>query len=159
MREKLHCPKCKEKVDVINVYHGISSKNQPYVVGTCTQCGGRTLAKMLSQSGKAVGDILEKLAPSAVPKAIEAVGGMGTQIAQTIDNSLARQHERRQLESWYDRVASRNKRKKGEKELAYIARMFSYVKKEFVKERKLNWTDDEIWNFVFDRYQQQQFIR
>lgn len=88
--------------------------------------------------------------PAAVlPAILKPVADTIGKITDAINSSKERQHHKNQLTGWYNRVDSRNRRAATKKELEAAAKNFSYIKKEFVKERKLPLSDKQIWEFVF----------
>lgn len=50
MSDKINCMRCNEKVTPKNVTTKITSKNQPYLSGSCPKCG-KTITKFISKAG------------------------------------------------------------------------------------------------------------
>jgi len=89
------------------------------------------------------------------PGLLEAVGGVGEAMQGTyqkmmdnISKQRQREFEKNQMTGWYDRKKARNDRFVQRKNDKQLAKRFSYVKNEYVKERGLPWNDEQIWAYV-----------
>lgn len=96
---------------------------------------------------QAIGGNLAAMLP-AIAEAGKAVQGTFQKGIDAVDNQLERGFQKNMMTGKYDRVNARNERAVTRKDDAALAKRFNYIKKEFVKERGLNWDDNKIWDFV-----------
>lgn len=143
MTVQIYCPRCRQKVNATDLVEKVNTRGYRYVQGICPQCRGKTIAKILgkAQAGGAV----------PVGAIVKPVADTITSITNAANQSGNRSHEKKQLDGWYDRVASKNIRIANRKDLAAMAKMVDYIKKEWVKERGLKWSDKEIWEYVMNK--------
>jgi len=85
---------------------------------------------------------------NAVGEAGSAMQGTYQGMLDNIKAQRERGFQKRIMTGKYDRKRARNERAIQRKNDANLAKRFNYVKKEFVKERGLNWDDDRIWQYV-----------
>jgi len=83
-------------------------------------------------------------------KAAEGMHGTFQKGLDNISKQRQREFEKNQMTGWYDRKGARNDRRLGARNMKQIAKNMDYIRQEYIKERGMPLTDDQVFQMALE---------